>query len=204
MEGPLYKGGVEKTRIVVRSAIMSGPFDKELESIANQHTQDFARKLAYEVQNLILRKLGIEPGAAAVALRPASPAVPAASRSSAPPKKVVKAPAAAPAKAAPAAAPAKAAPAAKKVAPAAPKKRANGEDKASTLDKVFRIVQGRDGVAVSDIVKATSLDRGPVAAALKTLKEDGKIFMGGNRRFARYAMSQAAADRASMSARKGA
>jgi hypothetical protein len=182
---------------------MSGPFDKELESIANQHTQDFARKLAYEVQNLILRKLGIEPGAAA-ALRSASPTVPSASRSSAPRKKVVQAPAAVPAKAAPAAAPAKAAPAAKKVAPAAPKKRANGEDKASTLDKVFRIVQGRDGVAVSDIVKATSLDRGPVAAALKTLKEDGKIFMGGNRRFARYAMSQAAADRASETARKGA
>lgn len=171
---------------------MSGPFDKELESITNQHTQDFARKLAFEVQNLILRKLGIEhtPGSG---MRPAAVASPAAVRPPPARKKVVKAASAAPAKAAPA----------KKPAPAPQKKRANGEDRATTLDKVFRVVQARDGVAVSDIVKATSLDRGPVAAALKTLKEDGKIYMGGNRRFARYAMTQAAADRASETARKG-
>jgi hypothetical protein len=179
---------------------MSGPFDKELESIANQHTQDFARKLAFEVQSLILRKLGIDHGSASAAAaassapsaRPAQ-ASPAASRPAR--KKVVVKPAAAPA-------PAKAAPA-KKAAPAPQKKRANGEDRASALDKVFRIVQSREGVAVSDIVKATSLERGPVAAALKTLKEEGRIYMGGNRRFARYAMNQQAADRASEVARKG-
>lgn len=173
---------------------MSGPFDKELESITAQHAQDFARKLASEVQALILRKLGIDPGVAPQASTPA--AAPVSSRA---PRKGVKA---ASTKAAPAkAAPAKAAPAAKK---AASKRRSNGEDKASALDKVFRVVQGRDGVAVSDIVKATSLDRGPVTAALKALKEAGRIAMGGNRRFARYAMSQAAADQASEAARKGA
>lgn len=171
---------------------MSGPFDKELESITNQHTQDFARKLAFEVQNLILRKLGIDQTSGSAA-RSAPAASPSAGRPAVARKKVVKAAPAAPAKAAPA----------KKAAPASQKKRANGEDRASALDKVFRIVQSRDGVAVSDIVKATSLDRGPVAAALKTLKEDGRIYMGGNRRFARYAMTQQAADRASEVARKG-
>lgn len=179
---------------------MSGPFDKELESITTQHTQDFARKLAQEVQSLILRKLGIE-GTAAPIVRAAAVTTTEAKAPSRPapaPKKGVKAAPAAPVKAAPAKKAAAPSPAA-----APPKKRANGEDRASALDKVFRVVQARDGVAVSDIVKATSLDRGPVAAALKTLKEDGRIFMGGNRRFARYAMNQAAADRASETARKG-
>lgn len=184
------------TRIVIGSSFMSGPFDKDLELIATQHTQDFARKLAFEVQNLILRKLGIAQGSAAAALfddPPArsTPAAPASRPAPARKKQAVK----------PATAPVK--PAAAKKTPAPPKKRANGEDRATALDKVFRVVQGREGVAVSDIVKATNLERGPVAAALKTLKEEGRIFMGGNRRFARYAMNQAAADRASETARKG-
>src|SRR5262245_12922979 len=42
---------------------MSGPFDKELESITNAHTRDFARRLAHEVASLILRKLGIDRAA---------------------------------------------------------------------------------------------------------------------------------------------
>lgn len=71
------------------------------------------------------------------------------------------------------------------------------------VDKVLRVVSARDGVAVGDVVKATNLDRGPVAAALKALKEEGRIHMGGTRRFARYATSQASADRASEAARKG-
>lgn len=157
---------------------MSGPFDKELESIANSHTQDFARKLAHEVANLILRKLGIEHGAL--------------SGLSSARKKGAKGGAVASGKAA----------SAKKGAGAA-KKRPNGEDRATALEKVFRIVQAREGVAVGEVVKATSLERGPVAAALKALKEEGRIFMGGSRRFARYALTQAAADRASETARKG-
>lgn len=165
---------------------MSGPFDKELESIANTHTQDFARKLAHEVANLILRKLGIDHGSAPSAAPTPAPAAPR--------KRAAK-------PAPPPPAPVKAAPA-KKAAPA-PKRRSNGEDRASVVDKVFRVVSSRDGVAVGDVVKATNLERGPVAAALKALKEEGRIHMGGNRRFARYATSQAAADRASEAARKG-
>ena len=163
---------------------MSGPFDKELETIANAHTQDFARKLAHEVANLILRKLGIDHSSVTGPAKVPSPAAR---------KKTVK-------PAAPAPAP-KAAPA-KKAAPTA-KRRSNGEDRASVIDKVFRVVSGREGVAVGDVVKATNLDRGPVAAALKALKEEGRIHMGGNRRFARYATSQNVADRASEAARKG-
>jgi hypothetical protein len=180
------------TRIMIRSATMSGPFDKELESITTQHTQDFARKLAFEVQTLILRKLGIEQTSGPGARLVPAPA-PGSGRPAVAQKKAVKLASAAPVKVAPV----------KKAAPSPPKKRANGEDRASTLDKVFRVVQSREGVAVSEIVKATTLDRGPVAAALKALKEEGRIFMGGNRRFARYAMNQSAADRASEAARKG-
>ena len=167
---------------------MSGPFDKELESIAAAHTHDFARKLAHEVANLILRRLGIEASAMAADAAPAAPA------------KKKAAPAA---KSAPKAAPAPAAKAApsKKAAPAA--KSDSAEDRASVVEKVFRLVQGRDGVAVGDVVKATGLARGPATAALKALKQEGRIYMGGSRRFARYAMTQAAADKASESARKG-
>lgn len=165
---------------------MSGPFDKELESIASAHTQDFARKLAHEVANLILRRLGIDQSAVTDV---------------APPKK--KAPAAP--KSAPKAAPAPAAKAApsKKAAPAAAAKAAPSEDRASVVEKVFRIVQSREGVAVGDVVKATGLARGPATAALKALKQEGRIYMGGSRRFARYAMSQTAAEKASETARKG-
>lgn len=170
---------------------MSGPFDKELESIAAAHTHDFARKLAHEVANLILRRLGIEGSAGATDNTPAAPAAPAKKKA---------APAA---KSAPKAAPAPAAKAApsKKAAPAA--KSDNAEDRASVVEKVFRLVQGRDGVAVGDVVKATGLARGPATAALKALKQEGRIYMGGSRRFARYAMTQAGADKASESSRKG-
>lgn len=178
---------------------MSGPFDKELESIANSHTQDFARKLAHEVANLILRKLGIDHSSLPGAISAATRAPAAAAR-----KKAVKAAASKPAKTTPAkkaAAPAPAPVAAPAAAPS--KKRGNEEDRATVLEKVFKHVQSNDGVAVGDVVKATSLDRGPVAAALKALKEEGRIFMGGSRRFARYALTQAVADRASEVARKG-
>ncbi len=184
---------------------MSGPFDKELESIANSHTQDFARKLAHEVDNLILRKLGIEHGSLPAAISRPTPAAATAR------KKAVKAAAPKPTKATPAkktpatpAAPARVRGSARHPGRVRrPKKRGNDDDRATVLEKVFKHVQSNDGVAVGDVVKATSFDRGPVAAALKALKEEGRIFMGGSRRFARYALSQAVADRASEVARKG-
>jgi len=68
---------------------------------------------------------------------------------------------------------------------------------------VLHIVTTSDGVGVSDVVKSSGLQAAPVSAALKALRAEGRIFMGGERRFARYAGSQAAADRASLAARKG-
>lgn len=184
---------------------MSGPFDKELESIATAHTQDFARKLAHEVANLILRRLGIDQSAVAAPRAAVSSAPPAQAKKKAasPPKSETKAaPAAAPALA-PKAAPKKAPAAKAKAKPAAPKRAEGSEDRATVVEKVFRLVASGSGVAVGDVVKATGLERGPATAALKALKEEGRIFMGGNRRFARYAMSLAAAEKASETARKG-
>ena len=169
---------------------MSGPFDKELESIANAHTQEFARKLAHEVASLVLRRLGLDDKSleslspASSKKKPAKPAQKAAPAS----------------KPAPKSAPAKAAAPAKKAAPA---NRENG-DRATVVEKVLRFVTTREGVAVADVVKATGLARSQAAAALKALKEERRIFMGGSRRFARYAMTPAAAEQASEAARKGA
>ena len=179
---------------------MSGPFDKELESIATAHTQDFARKLAHEVANLILRRLGIDQApAAAPPAAPSAPPAPAKKKAASPPKPETKA---APAPA-PKAAPAKKPAAKAKTPPAAPKRVAGNEDRTTVVEKVFRLVAAGSGVAVGDVVKATGLERGPATAALKALKEEGRIFMGGNRRFARYAMTLAAAEKASETARKG-
>ena len=90
-----------------------------------------------------------------------------------------------------------------KISPAALKCVAGNEDRTTVVEKVFRLVAAGSGVAVGDVVKATGLERGPATAALKALKEEGRIFMGGNRRFARYAMTLAAAEKASETARKG-
>src|SRR5262249_24389597 len=150
----LYKVRREQWPRVIAFGAMSGPFDKELESIANVHTQEFARKLAHEVAKLILRKLGIDH---ATALGPTKGVLAR--------KKAGKLVAAAGA--------AKGA-AAKKVPPSS-KRRSNGEDRASVLEKVFKVISGREGVAVAEIVKATSLERSLVTSALRSLKEEGRI-----------------------------
>jgi biotin operon repressor len=62
-------------------------------------------------------------------------------------------------------------------------------------------VAASSGLSASELEKKTGLGRAALTAALKALKDDGRVFMGGNRRFARYATSQAAADRASADAR---
>jgi DNA-binding transcriptional regulator GbsR (MarR family) len=63
-------------------------------------------------------------------------------------------------------------------------------------------VVGSDGLSSSEIERETALSRAVVSAALKALKEQRRIFMGGTRRFARYAKTQAMADRASLNARR--
>ena len=72
------------------------------------------------------------------------------------------------------------------------------------LAEVERAVSGSSGVSLGDIERQTGISRSILTTALKTLKEEGRIFMGGTRRYARYASTQAAADRASLDARRGA
>lgn len=163
---------------------MSGLFDKELESIVNQHSQDFSRKLAQEVSALILRKLGIDQGALSSPRSSSGAGRPGRKKGAA---KAAPAPKATPAK----------------KATRAPRKRASGEDRNAVLEKVYRAIASHEGMAVSEVIKATNLSRGAVTAALKNLKEQRRIFMGGTRRFARYANSQQLADRASEAAHNG-
>jgi predicted transcriptional regulator len=69
------------------------------------------------------------------------------------------------------------------------------------LDRVLRIVQDAKSVSMGDIESRSGLSRPAVAAVIKQLKAENRVYMGGERRFARYATTQAAADRASADAR---
>ncbi|MEO7328808.1 MAG: hypothetical protein ABI193_09540, partial [Minicystis sp.] len=86
----------------------------------------------------------------------------------------------------------------------APRARPSADERAAALDHVAAVVVGASGSSVGEIERQSSLSRGAVIASLKALKEQGRVFMGGTKRFARYAMTQAAADKASVEARRGA
>jgi hypothetical protein len=168
---------------------MAHPFETELEELAAK----FARELSHEVTALILRRLGIEKiaprslggggGGGGGGGRPA-----AASRAPRASKPKRGAPARAAAK--PAAKPSR-------------RTRVTVEERAATLDAVERIVATDQGLSAGEIERRSNLSRATVAAALKALKDEGRLFMGGTKRFARYATSQAAADKASREARGG-
>lgn len=81
--------------------------------------------------------------------------------------------------------------------------RVTAEERAATLNLVERIVATDQGLSAGDIERRSGMSRATVAAALKTLKDEGRVFMGGTKRFARYATSQTAADKASREARGG-
>lgn len=59
------------------------------------------------------------------------------------------------------------------------------------------------GFSSSEIASALELKPSTVSACLKSLKADEKVFQGGDRRFARYASTQDAANAASLAARGG-
>jgi predicted transcriptional regulator len=71
------------------------------------------------------------------------------------------------------------------------------------VDRVLRIVQEAKSTSMGEIESRSGLSRPAVAAVIKQLKAENRVFMGGERRFARYATTQAAADRASDEARGG-
>jgi hypothetical protein len=159
---------------------MSEPFEAELSRLVD----DVVRDLTREITALILRRLGVEaPGTATRAAlgRGAAAAPRGPVRGTARPAPPPRRPAAAPRP--------------------ARRARSTSEDKAVTLAQVESAVAASSGLSASELEKKTGLGRAALTAALKALKDDGRVFMGGNRRFARYATSQAAADRASADAR---
>jgi hypothetical protein len=157
---------------------MADPFERELEELVHRYAQDLSR----DITGLLLRRLGIESALPAARSRAPS-ATPPARRPGRPP--------ATPSR--PSAAP-----------PGRKRKRSTAEQQAAAVSEVARVVDASRGLSVGEIERASGLPRISVATALKKLKDEGRVFMGGNRRFARYASTQAQADRASLDARGGA
>jgi hypothetical protein len=167
---------------------MAQPFETELEELAAK----FARELKDEVTALILRRLGIEKSASRPAATSARPVQSKPSRALAAPKRAAAAASASKGRIA-------------KAPPTKPSRRtrATPEERAQSLTSVERVVAGSDGLSAGEIERKSGLPGPVVASALKALKSEKRIFMGGTKRFARYATSQSAADKASRDARGG-
>jgi hypothetical protein len=168
---------------------MAHPFENELEEL----TAKFARELSQEVTALILRRLGIEKSAS----RPSSGGGGSGGGRAAAtkPARAAKSKRGSPARSS--------ASSAKTAAKPSRRTRATLEERTATLSKVERIVADNEGLSAGEIERRSNLSRAAVAAALKSLKDDGRLFMGGTKRFARYATTQTAADKASREARGG-
>jgi hypothetical protein len=85
----------------------------------------------------------------------------------------------------------------------APRARPTTEERAAIVEQVERVVADSGGLSVGEIERSSGLPRSAVASAIKMLKDQGRMFMGGTKRFARYATTQETADRASVEARGG-
>jgi hypothetical protein len=168
---------------------MAQPFDAELEELVSK----FARDLADQIRALILRRLGIErapaatPARAAVARGPRQqpqppPSVRGGAKRTASTKAATKGP----------------------VSERRGRARPTNEERAAAIERIARIVGNSGGLSVGEIERQSGLSRSVVGSALKALKDQGRVFMGGTKRFARYATTQQAADQASLEARRGA
>ena len=172
---------------------MAQPFDAELEELVSK----FSRELADQIRALILRRLGIER---APTTRPNSSLTSRASARSATASAPVSPPSSR-AKRAPTRAPATVR------APVSERRHASRpthEERAASIERIARIVANGSGLSVGEIERQSGFTRSAVGSALKALKDQGRIFMGGTKRFARYATTQSAADQASLEARRGA
>jgi ribosomal protein S25 len=156
---------------------MADAFEHEIEELVAKVTGELARDIAA----LILRRLGIENGQAHGWVPP----------------KVGR-----PRRGRPAANHAEAKPARSAAAGKrrGKRSRASADEMTERVERIVRIVEQSDGVSSSDIEKKAKLPRNVVQAAIRTLREQGRIFMGGTKRFARYATSQKHADAASVAA----
>ena len=81
--------------------------------------------------------------------------------------------------------------------------RATSAARQKNVAAVAKYIKSSKGVALADVVAATKLTKPQAAGAIRELKQAGKVYQGGDRRFARYASSKKAAEKASLAARKG-
>lgn len=66
----------------------------------------------------------------------------------------------------------------------------------------MQAITAKGSMSVGEIEREVELSKSLITSALKTLKQEGRVFMGGTKRFARYAATQAAADQASLEAHR--
>ncbi|MFO0762777.1 MAG: hypothetical protein U0359_40445 [Byssovorax sp.] len=169
---------------------MADPFESELQTLISK----VARELAHDITRLILRRLGLESaGRSARGKRLGNGQVSQALRQAA-----GKAPAPRIAAGRRRAGKGSASPA---TTASTTRARPSAEERAAAYERVAQVVSAGAGMSVGDIERRTSISRSVVVAALKALKEQGRVFMGGTKRFARYAATQPAADKASADAR---
>jgi ribosomal protein S25 len=154
---------------------MADAFEREIEELVSR----VAGVLARDIAGLILRRLGIENGEAHGWVQPAAPAK----------RRGRPAAAAAPASVKPA-----------RAKRGGKRTRASSGEMADRVERVAKVIDQSEGVSSSDIEKKAKLSRNVVQAAIRTLREEGRIFMGGTKRFARYASTQKQADSASVAA----
>jgi biotin operon repressor len=70
-------------------------------------------------------------------------------------------------------------------------------------DLVLKAIAASKGVSATEVADKTKLPRAHVTKAIADLKEAGKVFQGGERRFARYATTKKVATDASIASRNG-
>jgi len=150
---------------------MQNSFEEELEQLVAK----FSRDLAHEVTALILGRLGIEAKLTAPAARRAGGPGPRPRAS--------------------------AGVSTAKKPRAGKRSRMTSAQKSAAMENVLALLGGSTGLAVGEIEKRSGLSRSELGTCLKALKAERRIFMGGQKRFARYASTQAVADRASAAAR---
>jgi biotin operon repressor len=75
-------------------------------------------------------------------------------------------------------------------------------DRAKLEQSVLATIVASTGVSLGDVAAKLGAPKSRVAAAIRALKESGKIKQGGERRLARYAKTQAAATKASRAAQR--
>ena len=168
---------------------MADPFEAELERLVSR----FARDLAHEVTALILGRLGIEraetrglvDGRRRSASSPASAAGAGGAGRSPEKRRAAATPRAKP----------------EPQPQVRRRSRPTREQRAATTEQVAKAIAARSSMNVGEIEHETGLSRALITSAIKALKQEGRVFMGGTKRFARYAATQAAADQAILDAR---